>query len=583
MEIPMTDAIAQYDIETSWSTRITDDIVLEAIQGHVPAEMESNILEGIRNINSGKVTDKVIYIKFFSIILREKVGRPIQAIATQLGHIAGIRDSAEAFEWGIILVKSCKDAGLYELQKVEDEWYVQPNFTLDKKTKHKIDRLQYLPPMQVVPLKWSTNKNGGWLWESKHLILGSKFTKHDRPQAYDVINKLQSIPWKIDADTYLFEKETNRDLNKKKFLRVVNEYLGKSFYFVWRYDSRGRSYCSGYDLSLQSNEYGKALISLKNKEKITNVPNLYVAIANHAGKDKLTWKERIDWVADQVVEEIEWKEPILGRKALRALEDAINNKPSGYVMSLDATSSGLQIMAAISGCKKTAAMVNCINPDIRRDVYTEVANLMNQSLAKPVLRGISKQSLMTHFYNSKATPKALLSDKQLKAFYDVIEGLLPGADEVMETINNCWDSEAEAHTWTMPDGHVVYVPVVEATNAVYSDEELGDVPLRYYRQTSSDNYRSLCPNVIHSIDGYIAREMIRRCDFQLSHIHDCFVFSPDHLQEVSQMYRVIMAEIAKGDILQDILRQITGDNALIITKASNDLDQDILKSSYMLS
>ena len=77
--------------------------------------------------------------------------------------------------------------------------------------------------------------------------------------------------------------------------------------------------------------------------------------------------------------------------------------------------------------------------------------------------------------------------------------------------------------------------------------------------------------------------MIRRCDFQLSHIHDCFVFSPDHLQEVSQMYRVIMAEIAKGDILQDILRQITGDSSLKITKASDDLDQDILNSSYMIS
>ena len=44
-----------------------------------------------------------------------------------------------------------------------------------------------------------------------------------------------------------------------------------------------------------------------------------------------------------------------------------------------------------------------------------------------------------------------------------------------------------------------------------------------------------------------------------------------------------MAEIAKGNIFRDILRQITGDSTMQITKASNDLDQDILNSNYMLS
>lgn len=153
----------------------------------------------------------------------------------------------------------------------------------------------------------------------------------------------------------------------------------------------------------------------------------------------------------------------------------------------------------------------------------------------------------------------------------------------MDTINACWDDSADHHSWVMPDGHTVYVPVVEGVNATYMDDDLGDIPIRYYEQTSSENYRSLCPNVIHSIDGYIAREMIRRCDFQLSHIHDCFLFSPDHMQDVARTYREIMAEVAKGDIFQSILQQITGDNASTVTKYSDNLDQDILNSSYMLS
>jgi len=579
----MTEAIDQYLLETSWSTRITDEIVLEAITGDIPLGMELNILNGISGINRGKVTNKEIFIKFFSIILCEKVGRPIQAISTQLGHAAGISDSAKAFEWGILLVKLCRDAGLYTLTKIDQEWYVNPNFTLDKKTKQKIAKLQYLPPMKTLPLQWSDNTNGGWLWESKHLVLGSRFTKHARPLAYDVINKLQAVEWEIDTDTYLLEKETNRNLNKKKFLRVINEYLGSPFHFVWRYDSRGRSYSSGYDLNLQSNEYGKALLSLHNKEIIKSEVNLFVAIANHMGQDKLTWEERIKFVCEQDEDDIVWDEPILGRKALRALDDCRAGKPSGYVMSLDATSSGIQIMAAISGCRTTATYVNAIDPNVRYDVYAEVTDLMNAKLDKPIPRKIGKQCVMTHFYNSKATPKALLSEEELAVFYEVIEGLLPGAEGVMEAINECWDPEADHHSWVMPDGHTVYVPVVEGINATYMDDELGDIPLRYYEQTNSDNFRSLCPNVIHSIDGYIAREMIRRCDFQLSHIHDCFVFSPDHLQEVAQCYREIMAEVAEGNIFRDILRQITGNPKMGVIKFSNDLAEGILDSSYMLS
>ncbi len=580
----MTVSIDQYTIETTWSTRITDDIVLKSIQGDIPHDMKHNIMNNIKQLNHNKwIENEEIYIKLLSLILIDESSKPIQAIDTQIGHLAGISNPTDAFEWGMILLKACRDTNLYQIKKKDHEWRVYPNFTLDNNTKDKIYKLQFLPPMKKKPLDWKDNYNGGWLWENKHLVLGNKFSKHEEPLAYDVINKLQTIPWEIDANTYLFEKQTNHAMNKKQFLRVIDQYLGEHFYFVWRYDSRGRSYSSGYDLNLQSDEYGKALLSLHNKEVITELPNLYIAIANHAGKDKLTWSERIDWVSKQTIDKIEWKEPILGRKAIRALNDYEEGKPTGYVMSIDATSSGIQVMALLSGCRETAKLVNCIDPNIRYDLYTVVAELMNNKLPKPIPRSIIKQCTMTHYYNSKATPKGLLSEEELEVFYEVILGLLPGAEEVMHTINSCWNSNADHHSWIMPDGHTVYVPVVEGINGVYSDSEFGDIPLRWYHQTKSNNYRSLCPNVIHSIDGYIAREMVRRCDFQLSHVHDCFVFNPNHLKQVCQTYREITAEIAKSDLLTDIIRQITGNPNSQVTKASNNLDQYILQSSYMLS
>lgn len=161
-----------------------------------------------------------------------------------------------------------------------------------------------------------------------------------------------------------------------------------------------------------------------------------------------------------------------------------------------------------------------------------------------------------------------------------IQARIDAIDAKIAEIRNNMD----AHDWINSGlGHTVYVPVIESTEGVYSDPEFGEIPLRYYHQTCSKNYRSLPANVIHSIDGFAAREVIRRCNFQISHIHDCFVFSPDHLQDVAGIYREVMAEIAKGNLFRDILRQITGDHSLEITKFSHDLDKDILNSEYMLS
>ena len=117
----------------------------------------------------------------------------------------------------------------------------------------------------------------------------------------------------------------------------------------------------------------------------------------------------------------------------------------------------------------------------------------------------------------------------------------------------------------------------------YIDPEFGKIRLEWESIGSNDDYRSLCPNVIHSIDGYIAREMIRRCNFQLVHVHDCFLFHPNHFLAVKDNYRKIMAEIAKSDLFGNILRQLTGKNSLRVNRKNNMLYTFIENSEYMLS
>ena len=94
-------------------------------------------------------------------------------------------------------------------------------------------------------------------------------------------------------------------------------------------------------------------------------------------------------------------------------------------MSVDATSSGIQIMAVLSGDKQTAKLVNCIDPNERHDLYSDVATMMSLQLKKPVPRSIVKQCTMTHYYNSKATPRGLLSEEELEVFkVEVVQHLI---------------------------------------------------------------------------------------------------------------------------------------------------------------
>ena len=324
-----------------------------------------------------------------------------------------------------------------------------------------------------------------------------------------------------------------------------------------------------------------------------------IMAANHYGLDKLTWQERIQWfdrnrlgmirhVHDSIRFNIpkEAEKPILLTKALIAYTDAREGKATGYMCELDATASGIQIMAALSGCMNTAYEVNMVEPDERKDLYNRVAELMEAILGYHIDRNKVKKPVMTHYYNSKKTPQMYLNEEELIAFYQVLENNFEGAEQVMTAINNCWDETALYHQWTLPDGHVARCKTMTHKHGEYYVPEF-DTTLDYvyWINEGNSNFRSLAPNVIHSIDGYVAREMVRRAKalgFQLCHIHDCFMFHPNYFENVTQMYRDILREIAESNLLQDILSEIT-DTSYHIKKSTNALPGLIAKSSYMLS
>ena len=318
---------------------------------------------------------------------------------------------------------------------------------------------------------------------------------------------------------------------------------------------------------------------------------LMIDIANSFGLDKSTWMERILWtqynldVLEDKVEDAEDK--FLYVKAVKALRDTDQGIATGHMMLLDATASGLQIMAALSGCKKTARHVNLISTGSREDVYTHVTNEMNTDLPadEQVTRDDVKKPLMTHYYNK--TKQDTLSEAQQGAFYKDLHESFSGAEDVKYLINNAWNPTAMKHEWTLPDGHVASCKVMKTIAARVEVDELAHTTFTYqFEANCPDSLNtSLAPNIIHSIDGYIAREMTRRAKdqgFECVHIHDAFGFHPNYGNQVRENYREILAEIADSDLLQDILSELYG-YVQRITKDSYDLHKDILESEYALS
>ena len=315
-----------------------------------------------------------------------------------------------------------------------------------------------------------------------------------------------------------------------------------------------------------------------------------IDVANQMGYDKLTWQERIDWTTENEprLEQLdkEADNPYLYRKAVRALRDTDNNTPTGFAMGLDATSSGLQLMSILIGDEIGARNTNIINTGKREDIYTKVTNEMNKLTGISVTRKVIKKPCMTVFYGSKRQPKQVFGEDtpELAAFYKILEQELPGPMEVMDDIQSCWQSNVLSHEWVLPDGHKVIAKVTEPVDKKVEIQELDKKSFthRIYMNKPSKFGLSLCANAIHSIDAFVIREMVRKCDFELYTIHDSIWSSPNNLNQVRETFLEILIEIAKSNLLEDILVKVTNNSSLKLT-GYKDISSKMLDAEYFLS
>lgn len=328
-------------------------------------------------------------------------------------------------------------------------------------------------------------------------------------------------------------------------------------------------------------------------QKFTGLEYILIDMANNYGLDKETWDFRLAWAKsivgcqtkiDKAIEKAE--EQMLFIKAIYAYNDAINGVPTGFIMGLDATNSGLQIMSCVSGCHKTAEHTNLIPNGKRNSAYHMVAGVMD-------IEGITgkdvKYPLMTHYYNSTNKPKEILGEDtpELAAFYATLKQEFPGAEDVRNDCQAMWNEDAEYHAWQAPDGHWAYVRVGEYEEKKIEVAELDKCTFTHRAKTYKPSKfgLSLPANIIHSLDGWVVREMRKRCyqsGFEMLAVHDQFWCSPNHMNTLRQHYIDIMVWICEHDVLSTILSQIAG-TEIKYNKLTNNLAELIKDAEYALS
>lgn len=239
----------------------------------------------IDHLYNGGIDGDELVLSILTIVL----GAESQSIQAACGSIYpllmysddldGIKMSADL----LFVLCECNSFDIYH--NTQKELCIRSVYKLEPITLQAINRTKFLPPMLCKPNKVVSNNDCGFLTFKEHCVL-KRHNHHDLPISLDVLNIQNAIELSLDPFVLEWDKEFKmKDEYKDKTVLQLKEIqdqfelqkaetyalydsLPEVFYLLHRYDSRGRLYCSGYNISYQSSEHDKAVINIAKKEII---------------------------------------------------------------------------------------------------------------------------------------------------------------------------------------------------------------------------------------------------------------------------------------------------------------------------
>jgi len=377
------------------------------------------------------------------------------------------------------------------------------------------------------------------------------------------------------------------------------------FFCPFSFDYRGRVYPIPAFLTPQDTDFGKSLIRFADEAFLDESAEnwLRFQVATTYGLDKETMDDRLSWTYDneELISRIA-EDPIGCRTEWEVAEEPWqflsscdefyhcvikrDKVSTGLPVAIDATCSGLQILAGLARDKSTAQLVNVIPDEKPQDAYKIVAEKSKPNIPQNLWpywdRKATKRSVMTIPYNAKPfSNRSYIRDalkekgidinkddltQSVQAVRDAMNEVVPGPMNVMKWIEDEVSKAIKRGDkqlkWITPSGFVVSQKIMKKQIEILKLQLLGRCELHVATSDKDvvDKTRhkaATAPNLIHSLDASLLCLATMSFNNPIALIHDSVLCRATDMCKLSTLVRqTYMHLFAEHDYLTDFAKQI---------------------------
>ena len=404
----------------------------------------------------------------------------------------------------------------------------------------------------------------------------------------------------VNAQAFKRSCRTRMTMNAVERFKDVDK-----FFIPWSLDYRGRAYPIPAFLTPQDTDFGKSLLKFHNQAFMTPEAEQWLSFqcATTHGLSKASMPERMTWtlenrdlikrIAEDPIGNLsEWEgadEPWTFLSACDEYYHCVIKCDRNYTnlpVAVDATCSGLQILAGLSRDLSCARLVNVLPSDRPQDAYEVIANEAKPHVPvhlQPYMdRKTTKRTVMTVPYNAKPfsnrgyirealKEKGIEVEKEdltavVKAVRDAMNVIVPGPMRVMKWIETevaaAIDRGAAELSWVTPSGFVVTQKLMKKDVKTVELQLLGRCQISVAdgdtdKVDKKHHKNATAPNLIHSLDASLLHLSATRFNAPIALIHDSVLCRAADMSVLSAVVRqTYMHLFAEHDYLTDWASQI---------------------------
>lgn len=259
-------------------------------------------------------------------------------------------------------------------------------------------------------------------------------------------------------------------------------------------------------------------------------------------------------------------------RGVMALSKDILNHEFGWV-PLDTASSQSLITSAITRDNECLNKIFHLNDNLPSDIYTTIGEKIRKTFnLGDIPRKVIKKALMAWGYGgySHLVQLTEVKPETLNAVMaDIAKELgFTGIFNMRQACLDAWDEDAIEHKWELPDGYQIHQVITQDSFArdmltgeyIYPAKRVEitlngkqrGIDCRWSkigtRNQKESGTRSIGANLIHSVDAFLMREIVRRCKKD-------FIIKPEEFKEVVGYSFDIQVKDSKAENLYNMWKE----------------------------